>query len=237
MQRQVMSTKVKFSRYAQALLLACAWISGVALASAQTPDQLVTQTTERVLTLAKEAQTYYDKDPQRLNKQVDEVMKDVVDFDGFARGVMGTYASEQRYKALKTDAERAAFKARIARFTEIFRRGLIETYAKGLLKFNGQRIETIAGRSSVNGANATVVQNIHGDADKPYVIQYTLRKDGNDSWKLRNVIIEGVNLGQTYRNQFASLAEQHRGDIDQVIANWRVEPQIKADAAAAGAKP
>jgi len=238
MQRQIMNTKVRVSRYAQALLLACTWMTSVALASAQTPDQLVTQTTERVLTLAKEAQAYYAKDPERLNKQVDEVMQDVVDFDGFARGVMGTYASEQRYKALKTDAERAAFKARIARFTETFRHGLIETYAKGLLKFNGQRIETVAGRSSVNGVNATVVQNIHGDADKPYVIQYTLRKDRSGSWKLRNVIIEGVNLGQTYRNQFASSAEQYRGDIDQVIANWRVEPDVKADAkAAADAKP
>jgi phospholipid transport system substrate-binding protein len=198
-------------------------------ATAQTPDQLVTQTTEKVLTLAQDAKGYYDKDPERLNKQVEAVMSESVDFDGFARGVMGTYASDQKYKALKTDQERQAFNARITKFTEIFRHGLVDTYAKGLLKFNGQRIETVGGRSSVTGSNATVVQNIYGGADKPYVVQYSLRQDAGGIWKLRNVIIEGVNLGQTYRNQFASSAEQYGGDLDKVIANWRVVPQTEGD--------
>lgn len=208
-------------------------LTSMAFAIAQTPDQLVTQTTERVLVLAKEAKGYYEKDPQRLNKQVDNVMKDVTDFDGFARGVMGRYASD---KNLKTDTERAALQARIAKFTDVFRSGLIETYAKGLLKFDGQRIETVAGRSSVKGNDATVVQNIYGGADKPYVIQYTLRQDDGGTWKLRNVIIEGVNLGQTYRNQFASSAEQYGGDLDRVIANWHVEPDLKDGTAAGGAQ-
>lgn len=205
--------------------------TSVAFATAQTPDQLVTQTTERVISLAKEAKGYYAKDPERLNRQVDQVMNDVVDFDGFARGVMGSYASEQKYNALKTDQERAAFKARIARFTEVFRHGLIETYAKGLLKFDGQRIEIVPGRSSVSGTTATVVQNIYGGAEKPYVIQYSLRQDANGTWKLRNVIIEGVNLGQTYRSQFASAAEQNGGDLDRVVATWRVEADVKEGAA------
>jgi phospholipid transport system substrate-binding protein len=226
---------LRFPRALVALVLTVAAAS--AFAVAQTPDQLVTQTTERVLSVAREAKSYYDKDPQRLNRQVDDIMSDVVDFDGFARGVMGVYASEQRYRALKTDAERAAFRARIAKFTDIFRQGLIDTYAKGLLKFNGQRIETVGGRSSVNGVNATVVQNIHGDAAQPYVIQYTLRQDKSGVWKLRNVIIEGVNLGLTYRNQFAASAQQYGGDLDKVIANWRVEPDVKpADGAAKGAQ-
>src|SRR5690606_26253266 len=127
-------------------------LSGGAGAVAQSADQLVTQTTERVISLAKEAKTDYEKDPQRLNRQVESVMREVVDFDAFARGVMGTYASEQKYRALKTDPDRAEFKARIAKFTDIFRRSLVETYAKGLLKFDGQRLEPVAGRRSVTGS-------------------------------------------------------------------------------------
>lgn len=231
-----MNMKARVSPLQHLTLLVIAWMTSTVFAAAQTPDQLVTQTTEQVVSLAKEAKSYYEKDPQRLNRQVEMVMNDVVDFDGFARGVMGIYASEQRYNTLQSDAERTAFKGRITKFTEIFRHGLIETYAKGLLKFNGQRIETVAGRSMVNGSNATVVQNIYGDADKPYIVQYTLRQDAGGTWKLRNVIIEGVNLGQTYRNQFASAAEQYRGDLDQVIANWRVEPEVKPATAQAGSK-
>lgn len=231
-----MKSSKRISLLQRLAMVTIALAATAAFATAQTPDQLVTQTTERVISLAKEAKGYYEKDPQRLNKQVETVMNEVVDFDGFARGVMGTYASDQRFKALKTDQERSEFNARITKFTEMFRHGLVETYAKGLLKFNGQRIETVAGRSSVTGTNATVVQNIFGDADKPYVIQYTLRQADGGTWKLRNVIIEGVNLGQTYRNQFASAAEQSHGDLDKVIANWHIEPEVSADAAKTGAK-
>jgi phospholipid transport system substrate-binding protein len=231
-----MNSNKRMSLLLRPLMATLVLAATAVFATAQTPDQLVTQTTERVVSLAKEAKGYYEKDPQRLNKQVETVMNEVVDFDGFARGVMGTYASDQRFKALKTDQERAEFNTRITKFTEMFRHGLVETYAKGLLKFNGQRIETVSGRSSVTGTNATVVQNIFGDADKPYVIQYTLRQAEGGTWKLRNVIIEGVNLGQTYRNQFASAAEQSHGDLDKVIANWHIEPEVSADAAKSSAK-
>ena len=39
-------------------------------------------------------------------------------------------------------------------------------------------------------------------------------------WQLRNIIIEGVNLGEIYRNQFEASARQNDGDLDAVIASW-----------------
>jgi phospholipid transport system substrate-binding protein len=53
-----------------------------------------------------------------------------------------------------------------------------------------------------------------------------MRRNRAGEWKLNNVVIEGINLGQTYRSQFASAADQNRGDLDKVIANWKVEPQV-----------
>jgi phospholipid transport system substrate-binding protein len=193
------------------------------------PYKMVEQTTQRVLDLIKGAKGYYDKEPDRFHQQVDVVMSEVVDFDGFARGVMGPYANLQR---LTTDAEKAQRREQIVRFSTSFRRGLIETYAKGLLKFNGQRIETLPPRrgDDLSGKSISVVQNIYGKGDQPYVVQYSMRKDVAGAWKVFNVIIEGINLGQTYRSQFASAADQSRGDIDKVIASWKVEPQ--ADGAA-----
>jgi phospholipid transport system substrate-binding protein len=192
------------------------------------PYQIVQQTTERVLAIIKEGKSTYEKDPARFNKQVEVVMDEVVDFDAFARGVMGPYASAQRYQALTTEQEKAEFRARVERFSTTFKHGLVETYAKGLLKFNGQRIETLPARKGDNPESGTVavIQNIYGAADKPYVVQYSMRRNRAGEWKLNNVVIEGINLGQTYRSQFASAADQNRGDLDKVIANWKVEPQV-----------
>jgi phospholipid transport system substrate-binding protein len=188
------------------------------------PYKMVEQTTQQVLAIIAEAKGYYDKEPERFHQQVDTVMGVVVDFDSFARGVMGPYANLQR---LPTDAEKAQRREQIARFATSFRHGLIETYAKGLLKFNGQRIETLPPRrgDDLAGNSVSVVQNIYGNGDKPYIVQYSMRKNAAGVWKVSNVIIEGINLGQTYRSQFASAADQNRGDVDKVIAGWKVEPQ------------
>ena len=38
-------------------------------------------------------------------------------------------------------------------------------------------------------------------------------------WKLINIIINGVNLGLTFRNQFYSLMKTEK-DLDKVIDKW-----------------
>ena len=39
-------------------------------------------------------------------------------------------------------------------------------------------------------------------------------------WKVRNLILNGINLGLTFRNQFASTVEANRGNLDKAIANF-----------------
>lgn len=195
------------------------------------PHRLVEITTERVLAVIEDARDYAESDPERFYREVEAVFGQVVDFDVFARSVMGKYASAQRYRSLKTDAEREAFRARVERFSHRFRRGLVETYAQGLLTFSGQRIEVVPPRSGdVTDRSARVVQRIYGDTSaQPYTVQYTLRRDSADHWKLRNVIIEGINIGATYRNQFAAAVESHGNNIDAAIDSWSVEPQLDGE--------
>ena len=223
----------------------CCALLALWLASAETfadatlpePYQIVQQTTEQVIAIIRDGKSYYDKDPARFNQQIETVMNKVVDFESFARGVMGPYAGAQRYQALTSEQEKNDFRARIARFSETFKHGLVETYAKGLLKFDGQKIETLPPHKGddVASGSVAVLQNIYGAADKPYVVQYSMRRNRDGVWKLQNVIIEGINLGQTYRSQFAAAADHYHGDLEQVIANWHVEPQI-ADTKDGGTK-
>lgn len=207
-------------------------------AQEQDPYKVVQKTTEDVLAIIKDAKGYYQTDPQRFNNEVTAVMEKVVDFDDFSRGVMGSYASERRFQSLKTDAEKTAFRERIQRFSTTFKKGLVETYGNGLLRFNGEKIQTLPPRKGDNPASGSVsvVQNVYNSSGKPYTVQYSMRRNKAGEWKLYNVIIEGINLGLTYRNQFAAAAEQNRGDLDKVIANWDVEPaaieKIKPGAAA-----
>ena len=153
-------------------------------------------------------------------------MDEVVDFQSFARGIMGKYGSRGYYESLKTEAERAQFRERVIRFTDSFKDGLINTYSKGLLGFNGNRIEVLPLADDVDlSGSVGVRQDIYGERAKPYQVVYTLRQGSDGVWKLRNVIIEGLNLGRIYQNQFNAAVKQYNGDIDKVIANWTVAPQ------------
>jgi len=198
----------------------------LANAQVQDPYQVVQQTTEHVLTIVKEAKVYSAKDPKRFNTEVTTVMDKVIDFDDFARSVMGTYASGQRYKALTSEDEKAAFRERITRFSTTFKQGLVDTYASSLLNFNGEKVETLPPKKGddISKGSATVMQNIFNGSGKSYVVQYSMRRNKAGEWKLHNLIIEGINLGLTYRSQFSAAAEKYHGDLDKVIANWNVEP-------------
>jgi phospholipid transport system substrate-binding protein len=42
-------------------------------------------------------------------------------------------------------------------------------------------------------------------------------------WMVVNVVINGINLGKTFRNQFVQSAQRAGGDVDQVINGWSSE--------------
>jgi len=57
---------------------------------------------------------------------------------------------------------------------------------------------------------------------KVYPLSYSMKQNKDGVWKLRNIIISGVNIGLTYRNQFASAMRDsaNGGDLDKVIDGW-----------------
>jgi phospholipid transport system substrate-binding protein len=54
-------------------------------------------------------------------------------------------------------------------------------------------------------------------------LDYTMVQGKSGEWKLINVVLNGVNLGQSFSGQFKAGLKKHGGDIDQVIANWLVD--------------
>lgn len=219
------------------LLASPLWAAEAQAATRETSAHaVVEQTTSRVMNIITQAQGYYDKDPERFYREIEKVLDDVVDFDSFARGVMGPYASKKMFNSLQTRDEKKAFVARMRRFSETFRNALVRTYAKGLLAFNGNRIEVLPTTGEhAPGDSITVVQHIYGDAEKPYVVHYKLRQNRAGEWKLRNVTIEAINLGKVYQSQFASAARLYDGDIDKVIDNWSVDPTASEESGEAAA--
>ncbi len=200
--------------------LLLAWTQALAVAQHPTAHEVVEDASQRVMAVVAEASEYADEDPERYYEQVQAILDPVVDFRGFARSVMGPYATSERYRSLD-EAGRARLRDQLDRFTEVMRTGLVRTYSKGLLAYSGSRIEVFAISDEEEASGrASVRQLIYSGQPEPYVLLYQMGRSKSGDWQLRNIIIESVNLGEIYRSQFEASARKYDGDLDAVIDNW-----------------
>lgn len=202
-----------------ALLLAASG-SVQAVAQNHAAYDLVQDTTEQVMDVVEAANAYADEDPERYYQQVQALLDPLIDYRGFARKVMGPYASSDRYRSLD-EAGRSKLVEQLDQFTAAMRASLVRTYSKGLLAFGGSRIELTPPDEEASGRpRVSLQQLIYADRRDPYVVVYQMGKEKSGEWKLNNVIIESVNLGEIYRDQFLASARERDGNLDEVIANW-----------------
>ncbi|MEM8562691.1 MAG: ABC transporter substrate-binding protein [Pseudomonadota bacterium] len=188
--------------------------------SEQAAHEVVNKTTQQVMAVVAEADAYADEDPERYYQQVQEILDPVIDFRGFARSVMGPYASSARYRSLD-EAGREKLRGQLDDFTEVMRVGLVRTYSKGLLAYGDSRIEVFAAAEEhAESGRAAVRQLVYTGQPDPFVLVYYMGLSKTGEWLLRNIVIEGVNLGEIYRSQFEASAREYDGDLDAVIGNW-----------------
>ena len=209
-----------------AILAMCAHLGFASFASAEEeirkpgPREVVAAATDNIMTLAREAPAYFDTDPDRYTKAVGEELDGVVDFRGFARSVMGRYASNKLFQSLD-EVGKDKLRGQLIAFTDVLRSGMVNTYSRGLLAFGGSKVE-LGEVDMAPGSTrvASVTQRVFGDDGKIYTVKYKMGLYRDGSWKLRNLIIENINLGEIYRGQFEAAVLEADGDLNVVIANW-----------------
>lgn len=193
------------------------------------PKPIIEFITSQIMTIIDGAPEYFDEDPDRFYSEIGDVLDATIDWRGFAKGVMGEYASNTRYKSLDADGKKE-LRAQLEAFTDIIKSGLIRTYAKGLLAFSGSKFEIVEGDDIDSKArSASITQLVYGSGDRTYTVRYQMGKQRDGSWRLRNLIVEDINLGQIYQNQFASAAKAANGNVGQVVAEWDVAANLPED--------
>jgi phospholipid transport system substrate-binding protein len=200
-------------RFAKLRRLVCLiLLAGVlpgAVAQIREAELLVSQGTDAVLEVIEQAEAYVDEDPERFYVAVEEVLNPVIDFPRFARSVMAAYYRDA------TPEQRE-------RFAEGFKWSLVRTYALALTEFSDGEVTLIPSkRPQRRPDRASVKQEIRSSGEV-YPVVYSLAFEEDVGWQVRNIIINGINMGLTYRNQFASAVQdpEYGGDMDRVIDGW-----------------
>ena len=198
------------------ILLASLPLAAVAAPSAH---DVVKDATDQLLGDLKANKAAYQQNPQSFYDSLDRILGPVVDSEGISRSIMTVKYS------------RKASAAQMQRFEDNFKRSLMQFYGNALLEYDNQDIRVLPAKAE-SGDRASVGMEVRDSKGTVYPVSYTMVQiDGQ--WKLRNVIINGINVGKLFRDQFADSMQRNGNDLDKTIDGW-AEVVAKAKDSAEG---
>ena len=175
----------------------------------QTPHEVVQSTTNELLGDLKANKEQYKSNPNAFYDALNRILGPVVDADGISKSIMTVKYS------------RKATPEQMQRFQENFKRSLMQFYGNALLEYNNQGIAVDPAKAD-DGKRASVGMKVTGNNGAVYPVQYTMENIGGE-WKVRNVIVNGINIGKLFRDQFADAMQRNGNALDKPIDGWAGE--------------
>ncbi len=169
------------------------------------PEQLIRETSDKVLDEIKNNAQQYRDDPQRIYQLVDELVLPHFDFSAMTDLALGRYkdevSAEQRPEIINE-----------------FRQLLVRTYSSALLEYTDQELVYLPMEGSEADGLVTVRTEIEQAGGFPIPINYTLRL-GDDGWKVFDISVDDVSLVTNYRSSFARAIK--KDGVDGLIKTLR----------------
>jgi phospholipid transport system substrate-binding protein len=178
------------------------------------PSQMVLDNSQRVLSTLEQRRGEFTKNRAALRQFVSSEFSKMFDRDYAARQVLGRHA-------------RGASDADVKLFADALADNLMQRYGDSLLDFNTRlRVRVKSETVLPRGLGVKVASEMLRQGGEPVPVDYLMRKSGG-TWKVFDVMVEGVSFVQTFRQQFD--AELTHKSIAQVAADLR-SGQLQADA-------
>lgn len=216
MKRTLLSLIIASAIVAGAGLAAVPPANAVASAPAAqaSPSQMVLDNSQRVLSTLEKRRAEFTKDRGALRQFVSSEFSRMFDRDYAARQVLGRHA-------------RGADDADVKLFADALADNLMQRYGSSLLDFNTQlRVRVKSETALPRGLGVRVSSEMLRSGGEPIPVDYLMRQSGG-TWKVFDVMVEGVSFVQTFRQQFD--AELTHKSIKQVAADLRTG-ELQADA-------
>jgi phospholipid transport system substrate-binding protein len=170
-------------------------------AAAEEAQQLVVDTSTRVLERLKQDRKKLLAKPELIYPLVEDLVLPHFDFERMSIWVLG----KNWHKADRQQQQQ---------FVEQFRTLLVRTYAKALLEYTDQKLNYLPFHAEADAKRVTVRTEVAQPGGVNIPINYSMFL--NDHWKVYDISVDGVSLVTNYRSTFAS--EIRQGGIDKLLA-------------------
>ena len=159
------------------------------------------------LTIIKTEGSKYDEKPDEFKEKLKNIWEPMVDVSLVSRLIL-------------SKAYRTATEEQILLFQTRTKKLLLDTYITALLEFEDYELET--SRKIKENKNKTLEVEINFfSASDSFKAKFTLYKNKQGELKIINIIIDGINLGLTFRNQFQDNLKNENFDLDKAIETWK----------------
>ena len=160
------------------------------------------------LTVIKEEGSNFEDNPDEFKEKLKNIWEPMVDVQLVSRLILN--------KAYKS-----ASQEQIYRFQERTKKLLLDTYVSTLLEFKDYEIFTNA--KIKTNKNKTFEIEIKFDSSSSYsfITKFTVYRNKGGELKIINIIIDGINLGLTFRNQFQGVLKKEGNNLDKAIESWQ----------------
>jgi len=177
------------------------------------PFELIDVKSQEMVIVLTTENELFNTNPEMFKDKIKVIFEPLIDFNRVSASVMG-----KKYYLSATKEERA-------QFIEVFKISLLDTYAETLAQWGDAEIVTDFSYNEKKNQIVSVKQNLL-TTNNIYPIIYKLREYKNGTYKIVNIIINGINLGKTFHNQFQALAIEKNENISSIIAEWKSDAFI-----------
>ena len=180
----------------------------VSIQSEENPYIFIDTNAQKMVEVLTADADLFETNREEYENKIKIIFEPMIDFRRVSASVMG-----KKYYLIATPEQRS-------NFVNIFKDSLLDTYAETLAQWGDSKISTIFPDNLPEDEVLNIeVKQILDTGTSKYPISYKLRKS-SEGWKIVNIIINGVNLGLTFRNQFQALAKSHDENIEATLENW-----------------
>lgn len=177
---------------------------------AEQAHEVVKRTTEKLLETINENRNYYESDKAKFFWELEDVLGPMVDFKRLTRRIMGKH-----YRAASLDQRK--------RFARAFKRSLLSSYATGLIEFEDYDVRVMPPQKGVKNTkrNTLVDLEVVTPSGKVFPITQSMYfHHRHFRWMAQNVIVNGINVGKLFNDQFSQMVIEADGNIGLAIDNW-----------------
>ncbi len=132
---------------------------------------------------------------------------------GIGRFVLG------RYWKMATEEERQEY-------LKLFEELVVHTYADRFSEYSGEKFAIGKVQRDAERPNyATVFSTIYRPSGQVVRVDWRVRQEDDQSWRVVDIVIEGVSMSVTQRSEFASVIESKGGTVKGLIDTLREKVQ------------